>query len=656
MANEPASQTETTAPKPGSRPPLTVAEVKEYVDKRYEQDKDLRAEWGVFRGYYENDYWSDSALEEHESRVTANYFFSNISQILPLMTDQRPIWHMRSRYAFLQPLMTHWNEALYYQWFRQHMDMKVPMAYLDALVSETGFFKVTWDPDANELRGDLRVDVVDPKYMVFAGGYDELDDCPWVGQIKQQPLSWVRDNYPEEGRSVLPDSKAGDEKARPEAIGEFAARNEWVTIYEIWLKDDRAEESIKEQASRERTRQDTPHGAAVIKKNRFKTGRIITFAKQGKGGGPVLLEDVESPYRHGRSPYVPVYNYRKQHQVWGIGECRQIRTLVMELQKTLQQLAHHVHNYTKPNWEVDTDIQNLDHVQDTFHKGGHMYPRKGRIDGKDTPGIRAIQPEPPPRQLFDWVRAMVDIIEEISGVTELSKGVQEKRARQTAQEISTIIETSYTRSRQRVRNLEWSIEQVATRMGEVMMQNYDQEREFSSRAEDNSLDFGTISNSKQFAERFIRDRAEEGRPGPLARKTVQRDQDKKIIEQRDADLAQLQKMFGDVDQVLALFDIEVQSNSMLPMDKQSLANMALRLVQMEVIDREAALDTLNFPNRKMIVDRMKEREEQLAKAKAGATGGQQRQQGPAGTPLARDNALDVSDQTRGLVTANGSGG
>ena len=647
MADQPAPQIEGDAPKPGTRPPLTLTEVKTIVDQRFDEDKGLREEWGVFKGYYENDYWADEDLEGHDSEVSANYFFSNIQQILPLMTDQRPIWHVRARMAFMQGLMTHWNEALGYQWFRQHMDMKVPMAYLDALVSETGFFKVTWDPDADDLRGDLRIDVTDPSYMVFAKGYDELADCPWVGQKKKEPLSWVRDYYPETGRPVVPDSQAHNDSFNPDQMTDFGARNEWVTVYELWLKDDEIEEAIKEQVARDLRKGEAPQvgRAQVLKKKKYPNGRFVTFAAQGKSG-PVMLEERASPYAHGRSPWVPVYDYRKQHQIWGLGECRQIRTLVLELQKTLQYIAHALHNYSKSNWEVDSQIQDAEKVQDTFHLGGQFYVKKSSIDGK--PGITPIQPSAVPRQFFEWVRATIDIIEEISGVTELSKGVQEKRARQTAQEISTIIETSYTRSRQRVRNLEWSIEQVCTLALEVMMQNYDDEREFSVRGDDQGIEFGKISNSTKFASSLIKGQV----PGKRITEPITQ-RHANAVEEADQDIAQLMKMFGDTDKVLAAFDIEMQSTSTLPLDKQTIANMALRLVQMKVIDEEAALDALNFPNRKTILERMRKREKEMAQAQA--KGGAPRQQ--AGRRLPQSNPTDVQDDMRSRLTSvNGGGG
>jgi hypothetical protein len=631
--------------------PTELQQIKSVVDKRFDDDKTLRNEWADFQNYYTNDYWDDEELEKYDSEVTANYFFSNIQTLLPLMTDSRPIWMVHSRFSFLQNVLNHWQEALKYAWMVHDLDMKVPMAYLDALVSETGFFKTTWDPDKGTDRapGDMRIEVVNPKFMVFAAGYDELDECPWVGEKRRQPLSWIQKHYPRLREKVLPDSNTdtgdSDAASNPDELGSFASKNRWTTVYDLWLEDDGAEQELKKEAAGQGTSpSDGEKGVGdKLKRGKHPNGRLVTFAANGKGGGPVLLSDVPSPYNHGKSPWVPVYDYRQTHQVWGHGECRQIRSLVLELNSQLQYIAHALRNYSRQNWEVDSNVQEPEKVKETFHEGGQFYTRKAQYgtEGATGMGIRPIQPAAPPEQFFKWLRALIDIIEEVSGVTELSKGIQEKRARQTAQEISTIIETSYTRVRQKVRNLEWSIKQLATRILEIMMQYYDGEREYSTTGEDQRVVFGKISNSQPFAREALK---------PNASKGASREERKEEQERSDQDLAALLELVpGDGDPVYIPFDIEIQTNSMLPLDKQSLANLSLRLQQQNVIDDEATLDTLNYPNRREIIKRKRAKEEREAKAKAG--GGAPR---PApGRPLPNANPTDMADNIRQMTPAGG---
>jgi len=64
-----------------------------------------------------------------------------------------------------------------------------------------------------------------------------------------------------------------------------------------------------------------------------------------------------------------------------------------------------------------------------------------------------------------------------------------------------------------------------------------------------------------------------------------------------------------VDEVYADFDLEVQTNSTLPMDRQSLANLMLRLFELKGVDAEALLEILRIPKGKEIVQRMTQQQQ-----------------------------------------------
>lgn len=84
-----------------------------------------------------------------------------------------------------------------------------------------------------------------------------------------------------------------------------------------------------------------------------------------------------------------------------------------------------------------------------------------------------------------------------------------------------------------------------------------------------------------------------------------------------AEYCQAMEGTGPLDPVYFNYDIEIQTNSTLPLDKQSLANLMLRLYQLKGTDRESLLEVLQIPNGKMINERMEEKEQAAAKAKQG---------------------------------------
>ena len=79
---------------------------------------------------------------------------------------------------------------------------------------------------------------------------------------------------------------------------------------------------------------------------------------------------------------------------------------------------------------------------------------------------------------------------------------------------------------------------------------------------------------------------------------------------------------SNVDPVYIKFDIQVDTNSTLPLDKQSLANIILRLAEIRVapdgvVDRKTILDTVGIPNADEIDARMNEQMKQMMAMKQG---------------------------------------
>jgi hypothetical protein len=166
-----------------------------------------------------------------------------------------------------------------------------------------------------------------------------------------------------------------------------------------------------------------------------------------------------------------------------------------------------------------------------------------------------------------------------------------KKQRQSASEISVLIESSYTRTRQRVRNLEWSTKRLAYLAISLMQQFYDEPRDFNFR-EDNTLNYGTVSNSPAMLQQMMQQPPENAEEDEMYRKMVE------YIEKNP-------------DKIYVDFEIEIQTNSTLPMDRQSLANLALRLFEMKAIDRQALFEFLSLPMGKEIAARMQQMEMQM---------------------------------------------
>jgi hypothetical protein len=218
--------------------------------------------------------------------------------------------------------------------------------------------------------------------------------------------------------------------------------------------------------------------------------------------------------------------------------------------------------------------------------------------------------EIPPPQLdgasLQLLSVIPEYIEEITGVTDITKGTTGKKSRQSASEISVLIESSYTRTRQRVRNLEFAIKRVLTLLLELMQQYYVEPRPYQWR-EDEEVGYGYMSNDPQFV-------LEQQRPKvPDIPEEEMHPEDRQSLE----DYRRLVEDFMGEDEIAIKFELQIDTNSTLPLDKQSLANLAMRLAENKILPEEALLEILRFPNKDRYMRMLKERREEAKEAKQG---------------------------------------
>jgi hypothetical protein len=630
---------------------LTISSFKKIVDDRYDADKTLRREMATYVSMYENDYWArQGPADQHLSKITANLIFSNINQIAPLMTDSSPIWGLRPRFGFLQTLGNHWNEGLKAVWSDLDMDMKVFMVYLDALVKETGFVRVGYDKD----KEDVTVDIADPQFMVFPAGYEELKDCSWVCERKPKPLSWVWAEFPETIDKVVPDQDLEHQEdffnrinAGDVSIDE--AHEKSVMVYDAWIRDPTTEKAM---AAAHGTTHTDASGKDKKFTKKYPNGRLLMFT-----GNQTLLHDDPSPFHHGMPPWVAVYDYRRPHNVWGMGEVRQVKGLVQELQVQIQAISHHIRNHLRTNYAADaSDVEFIENFKKTFTKGDQVYAvnvpaaARGR---KVSDMIAPIARPDVPSDIGAWIQLLRDLVEEVTGVTDTSKGIAEKRARQSAREIDVMLETSNTRTRQRVRNLEHSLKNVLTVILSVMQQYYVEPRSFSTQNNDGSSSFGEISNQSDFAVNLY-EKELQFRKLQMQISEEQGDEKALAAEMRlvTAATEDLNAIMDHVDkegtpELLASFDIEIYTNSQLPIDKQSQASLALQLHRDKAIDRKDVLRKLQWPDGDNVAARMEAKEEAEKQAKKGGPPPGQpppAQAAPGSQQFGPQQATDVSDQ------------
>lgn len=556
-----------------------VFESTEYKKRREDMNRWLKR--------YRGEWWNPDEMMANPdaSKIFVNMVFSTIETSAPLLTDNRPVWHAIAREAKFQGAMERYKLAGDYLWDKLDMDRKIYEVCKDALLWPIGLLKVYWDPEEDE----IAVDVEDPRTFAIAPGYEQIKGVAWCGVKKSMPMTWVRSKFPDKISEVKPDGETKDVDWKDGSDIEAEAKT--VTVYEIWCKDSSMVKQMIESDDRQEE----------IEVPEYPNGRVIIMTDT------TILSDEPAVYQHGEPPWIPLYDYQVPHEFWGMGEPQQIEDLNKELNLRLQTLVNHAHNVQNPNYMVDIGMD-IDDVRETFNKGGQFY-LVNNIESEPIRAVRAGQLDQIHGNLIDGIKAM---IEEVSGVVDITKGMVSKKSRQSASEIGVLIESAYTRTRQKVRNLEWTIKHAYKLILEIMQQFYTEPRQFTVKKGDQVGTFSFGNSGAQIAQA--------SRP-PQEDGETQMDYSQRLS--ADQGWQEMVATLGsNVDPVYIKFDIQVDTNSTLPLDKQSLANIILRLAEIRtapdgVVDRKTILETVGIPNAEEIDARMNEQMKQMMAMKQG---------------------------------------
>lgn len=587
-----------------------VKKLRSAIDKIFKSTKDERDKMEKYWKHFRGKIWDEELLNRerpYSSKAFINMLFSVVQQTAPMLTDNNPIAHVVPRFGYMEMVGWAYTKALHYVWDVADINRQVLYASMDALVKKIGILKVYYDP-TKTYGSDLCVQAVDPVDFFIAPGYDTIWDAPMVGMRTWKPVSWIKARFPDvkevkEGQEITED----DSRTRAYRYGEETAENvetKFARLYEVWLKDDESMEDMVEEDEETGKKRKT-------KKKKYPYGKFVYFTdEQSLGVEPQSA-------MHGLPPYVEIKDYDIPHQFLGQGEADQIDGLNQELNLQLQALLDYARRHHAPNYETDSDAGiDIDQLKRDLPKGNQVFSvTRSLSDARSLPVIRQIPDGQLNPEILRLLNVIMDIIDEQSGVTDVTKGIAGKTERQSATEVATLLESSHTRTRQRIRNQEWTVKRLNYLLVRLMQQYYTDPRSVYWK-EDNSMNYMTFGSSKaQIGDMMMPNQEMMDRikyaPGrernELPPEELQKYEDyKRFIEAFHQE--------SDTDPILFDFEITVETNSSLPRDRQNLANLILRLAQLQITDQspvdvKAVLDILRIPDK----DGILERKESIAK-------------------------------------------
>ena len=565
------------------------------VDVIFEQTQTSRDQMQQNMENFTGKIFKESELKDYEPRAFINMVFSTIQSIAPMLTDNPPIWNVTARKAHLARLAGVYNNALKYTWNVLDMDYKSMPVILDCFIMKKGVTCSYYDT----IKDEIACDVVDPREFFICPGYEDEWEAPFMGERAKKPLTWVRDRFPNLEEIMIEDSNIDAFKgssSKFDSISSFESGVSYVTVYKVWVKNDKAKKDVLEQYSDSRL--DESDNTEKSDDSPEPDAKFIFFTKNEFLGEEDCVEN------HGKSPYVCMDDYTVPHQFLSIAEPDQIRGLNNELNRILMKFIGYLRRHGNPNYIVDDAVYGDPDIEQKLFEGGNVFHYNSAANPTVGIPIQVVPEAQFNQALSQFLTIFMGITEEMTGATEISKGRASKRDRQSASEVSILYEASHTRTRQKVRNWEHLLKRTGYLWVRLMQQFYSEPRDFYTKdAKSGDTIYDTIGNSREFAEGVIMPDLEL-REKYVANETVSKEEAEDI-----EDYERLIKEFGNTDPVFFDFDVEIETNSTLPMDKQSLANLAMRLFEGQAIDREALLETMNFPGASTIASRMNEEEQ-----------------------------------------------
>lgn len=478
---------------------------------------------------------------------------------------------------------------------------------IDSMSCKYGVVKVGFQPGKKH-GSPYTIEVIDPIDFFIAPGYDDVWDAPLCGVRAQKPLSWIRENFPDV--KIRGHRNAGNEDGtrafKFSGANPTDSEDEFLRVTECWVRDDKTMQEITEE---------NEEGEPVkVKKPKFPYGKLIWYTDKQKLGEEACRDN------HGLPPYVILYDYERPHDFVGIGEVELLEGLQKDLNWILKIYSEFIRHYHNQNEQVDiTGGFDIETYKRERTKGGQAFAHDSR-GGTLPPPVQPIadpQIHPNMRELLQYIPG---IAEEVSGVTDITKGQVGKSERQSASEIATLYETANTRIRQKLRNLEHSLSRLYYLFLRNVMQ-YQETPEYFSWTESEGRAYQMYGNSKAQADAIMRpqqderldrliEKTEAGEYRPTPEEKQAFDEYKK--EFRDYQMfLELFKEEGDVNPVYFAFDVEIQSDSTLPMDKQSRANLLLRLLSMapqpaQMAMFELVLEKFQISDHTKVVEEMRQ--------------------------------------------------
>lgn len=590
------------------------AEVK-FVLARYEEGKEARKEfdqdWTKWREYYKGKTFKNR-VAVGKADAGFNICRSTIHSTIPILTDARPGFGVLpkepSDYQFAENL----SKVVESIWDARKADHTLIEVLMDSQILSAGILKVTWNTDLEDGLGDVDLKAIDPDDIFVPKQAVDFDkNCPWTIHRTRKKVGTLRKQFPDKADQIHADTTRSstdqknkvmdgdvqlvspvDTKSRlPAPYSPMPGDEELVEVLECWVDA----EALDEYEEMYEPGQEQPTGW----KKKYPNGKLITVIAQNR----LLLQCVGNPYKDGKKPFVRFVDAIMPRQFWGEGEIEPLVKTQQMIDKVVATIMDYMNLTGNPVWFNPT-TSGVDSAQITNAIGQVISYTPGQNGEKPSRDI----PPPLPPYYFEFLQNLLRFADAISGIQEVTQG-RKPVGVTAAQAIDTLQEAAQTRIRLKERNMNGSLGQVGEMTVSRILQFYTTPRVIKITGNNEWPEF------MQFHVQDVLDAQTQQPTGQtqFISQTYKMNQDA-MGNKVGYTPGPMQKS----DPSKGLFDIKIQSGTAMPTHKAEQGNLAIKLYEMQppVIDQEALLETLDFPNYEQVMARMQERAAQAAEQQA----------------------------------------
>lgn len=380
--------------------------------------------WDEYFEAYHGDYFKNKGIPDYKSDFSANYIFSIIETIRPIMVDNDPKFQALPRNPKGMKFSKDLSNMFSYEWDREKMNLKLYKELINGLVTGTYIFFVPWDSKEKEVKAipvspynlfpdPLATSVEDAEYLIYAS-YKNVLELKRLFPEKADKLSGGNVNFGELVHENNRDTNTDNQ----------------VLVLEAYSRD---------------------HITKIDEEKpelKYPKGRVtVTCPELG-----IVLSDKPNPYVDGEFPFVVGKDYDVPGKFWGEGEVAQL----ISPQKYMNELNNAILDNAKASanmpWIIDKNAG--------IPKGA-ITNRPGLVIRKNQGAeVRREQPPAIPAYIGNAVETYKHDMEQISGIFDSLKG-NSATGVYTAQGILALQEAGQARIRLKVKLMEEALGQLA---------------------------------------------------------------------------------------------------------------------------------------------------------------------------------------------------